>query len=226
MQAKNIIFSNSFKHELQKTIKGFHLVNKVPIKESVWENILSQALSRCMCQHQWMVGDHTSGKDIIIGDQGISCKTTKLQRKKFVVSSYRMTKCKSTDEFVNEIDNVRNNFKYYLILARTEKKHKEHHTRSITYALYAIPSRRVCAQSKTWSTHVDSKTEKVKKWTSDENNGYKMQINSSMSNQLWMEFERMHFDKYCVFDDLSIDIQNATTQLDYASLFEQFSISS
>ena len=57
---------------------------------------------------------------LTIGTEGISCKSTKLQRKLFKISSFRMTKCNTSEQFVREIDVTRNNYSHYCILGRTE----------------------------------------------------------------------------------------------------------
>ena len=58
------MLTSEFKNFLVKTITGYHLVNEAPIKESVWESILSSSLEKAGIQHEWKQGGHESGKDI------------------------------------------------------------------------------------------------------------------------------------------------------------------
>jgi hypothetical protein len=213
----DIIHSYQFKHILEKTIKGYHLINSVPIKEAVWENILSQTLKKCNCENVWNNGSHKSGRDFMIDNNGISCKSTKINSNSFSVSSYRMTLCNSGEEFTNEIDIVRNNFSHYLILGREESNN------TLNYYLYVIPTEEVKAKNKIWETHYKLKTSNIQKWTTDSNNGYSMKVVSSMSNQLWINFDRTKFSKYCVISDVVVETE---TTIDYASLFDKLSITS
>lgn len=212
----DIVYTDKFQSELIKTIKGYHLVSSCPIKEAVWESILAQTLSRCECKNTWKPGCHESGKDITIGDQGISCKSTKLAKKSFAISSYRMTLCNSGEEFTREIDLKRNNFSHYAILARQEKQS------DISYNLYMIPAEEIKAASKSWTEHRNKDKSKIKKWTTDSDNGYYMSVVASMSNQLWIKVDRKKFDKFIVVKDINVTASNT---LDYAEMFDKLSLS-
>ena len=212
----DIVYTDRFQSELIKTIKGYHMVCSCPIKEAVWESILVQTLSRCECKNTWKPGCHESGKDITIGNQGISCKSTKLTKKNFVVSSYRMTLCNNGEEFTQEIDVKRNNFSHYAILARQEEQG------DISYNLYMIPAEELKAASKTWTVHHKKDQSNIQKWTTDSDNGYSMSVVASMSNQLWIQIDRKTFDKFIVVKDINVTVRNT---LDYAEMFDKLSLS-
>ena len=109
-----------FEEYVRKTVLGYHLINDAPIKEAVWETILCCALDKSKCTYEYKPGSHCSGQDIIVKTDadafGISCKSCKETRTSLVLSSYRLTTCKTIDDFVKQIDVVRANFKYYAII--------------------------------------------------------------------------------------------------------------
>ena len=74
-------------------IKGYHLLNESPIKESRWEDINVAILSPFCRITDVAKGDHTSGKDIVCNGHGISNKSAMVSKKGIVsISSYRLTK--------------------------------------------------------------------------------------------------------------------------------------
>lgn len=212
------MFTANFAIQVENTIRGYHKVSNTPIKEAVWENILSQALTRCKCNHISKHGSHESGRDIIIDGCGISCKSAKLTKQSFNVSSYRMTKCHTSDSIIDEIDNVRNNFTYYCILARDDSTNKL----TILYSIYVIPSKVVKAAQKPWRS-VNDKNGKHQKWITDESFGYCMSVTKSMSNQLWIKFDRDAFEEYRIVQDMNV---STIPVIDYASLLELDGVSS
>jgi hypothetical protein len=207
---------NSFNHSLEKTLKGYHLVSDEPIKEAVWESILASALKRSDKNITWNSGSHESGKDIVVHvqdgeDAAISCKSckwTKPQKDSLLISSYRMTKCNTVEEFVHEIDTVRCNFQYYGVLYRIEKKG------TLLYSVYFIPSNAIKAEHLQWS-----ETKSKKGWTTSVVNGVHMSVSKSMSNQLWIKLSKSMFEQYCVLKDFEI---KRNKKVDYASLFDMF----
>lgn len=208
------IYSSKFKEELEKTIRGYHMVSDAPIKEAVWESIMSQTLKRCDCENTWKLGGHESGRDIVIAGNGISCKSSKQTAKAFKISSYRMTTLSSSEEFVKEIDVNRNNFTHYCVLARSEN------AKSITYGMYMIPSDRVKAGEKSWSEQKNKKGN-TSMWKTDSENGYEMTVSVPMGNQLWVTLQRATYDEYLIVKDVIVAKGNAT---DYASLFDRLSL--
>ena len=74
-------------------IRGYHLVNEAPIKESRWEDINVSILSPFCRITDVAKGDHASGKDIVCNGHGISNKSAMVSKKGIVsISSYRLTK--------------------------------------------------------------------------------------------------------------------------------------
>jgi len=206
--------TTKFAQELEKTIRGYHMVNDVPIKEAVWESVLAQSLRRADCANTWKQGGHQSGMDILIGDQGISCKTTKMGRTSFKVSSFRMTKCNTGEEFTEEIDVKRNNYSHYCVLARTE------YAEELVYDVYVIPSSKVKATPKTWKEY-KNKSGKITKWDTDNKDGYGMMVSATMSNQLWIVLQKSAFEEFRTIKDIKIKLGQ---EMDYASLFEKLSL--
>jgi hypothetical protein len=211
------VFSTmNFIDNLRKAINGYHMINNCPIKESVWESILCQVLKKVGINYEYTIGSHTPGQDITIDDDNIlSCKTCKETKKDLNISSYRLTKCKTIDDFVHEIDNVRANFTHYIILSRSENK------TNITYNLYLIPSERIKAIDHKWETKY-KKNKEISLWKTDNKNGVQMSITPSMSNQLWVKLDKSQFvnNKIC-----TIEIKTNNNILDYCSLFDKLSVS-
>jgi hypothetical protein len=206
-----------FKSSLINTIKGYHIVNSIPIKEAVWESILVSALSSASIPYSWKCGGHQSGTDIIVKDKiNISCKTCKESsgNDTLLISSYRMSACKTIADFVNEIDYTRANFEFYFVLSRTETP------KDYTYSCFCIPSKLVKAGEKEWKTKKGKKNDNVASWETDVVDGVKMKIIKSMSNQLWIHFDKNILKDYIVIDSLKV---SSNKDLDYATLFEKMS---
>jgi hypothetical protein len=204
--------SMQFQTALTKTIHGFHLINDMPIKESVWEKVLSTALSHANIEHTWKVGGHQSGKDITISKHAISCKSCRETENHFKVSSYRMTKCNTIDAFIDEIDFKRANFDYYAIISRIETDSQ------YIYTVYAIPADLVKAKNMDWRENNNKKTNIVSSWETDFKNGIKMGIYKSMSNQLWITLCKEEFKQYIILDNVIVSRKNI---INFATLYEK-----
>ncbi len=208
--------SSLFVDTLSKTIHGYHMINKNPIKESVWESILCQVFDRLVMDYNHKNGSHTSGQDIIIDDKTIlSCKTCKETKNCMNISSYRLTKCKTIDEFIHEIDIVRANFTHYIILSRNEND------KALSYNVYLIPSETIKAGMHEWDIKYKSNKD-ISVYKTNTVDGVQMTITPSMSNQLWIKLEKQHFKTYII---ATIEIKNKDTIHDYCSLFDKLSIS-
>jgi hypothetical protein len=183
-------FSNYF----SKCVRGYHLLNSEPIKESVWESINTQVLTHAGCSvYSQANGSHSSGSDISCGIGNLSNKSVKydsIANNHFNISSYRLTSvCSASnpgniDEIITEI-NKRKNFEYYSIIARDEFKEK------ISYDWFIIPVdySAINPLSYNW-TPMLGKRGKHKDvqigWKTDIIDGSSMSITFSMSSQLWI----------------------------------------
>lgn len=73
-------------------IRGYHLVNRAPIKEARWEDI-NESILRPFYEITGVAkGDHASGKDMVCDGRGISNKSATVKKGAIGVSSYRLTK--------------------------------------------------------------------------------------------------------------------------------------
>jgi len=112
-----------------KCVKGYHLINDDPIKETPWEDINAQVLitSGYTIDAQ-SNGSHKSGADLVCSLGELSNKSTQYDSiTSFKISSYRLTTVCSDktpgniERIIDEI-NSRKNFKYYSIIVRDEKE--------------------------------------------------------------------------------------------------------
>ncbi len=179
-----------------KCVKGYHLINDDPIKETPWEDINAIVLDASDCAvHSQSNGSHKSGGDLSCALGGFSNKSTQYEtgNNSFKISSYRLTTVCSDktpgkiEDILAEI-NQRKNFTFYSILARevTEKQ--------ILYEWYLIPSDfpELSPASYKWRPKL-GKTGKNKGdivgWETDVLNGSSMSITFSMSSQLWVDIK-------------------------------------
>lgn len=176
-----------------KAVKGYHIINNDPIKETPWENINAQVLDKSGCQVQSQSnGSHKSGGDLSCSLGCFSNKSAKYEsgNTSFKISSYRLTEVCSDKtpgniaEIIEEI-NKRKNFTYYSIIVReeTEKQFK--------YDWYLIPSDFPVLNPDSYNWHPKlGKTGKNKGaitgWETDTINGSSLSITFSMSSQLWI----------------------------------------
>jgi hypothetical protein len=199
-----------FVSNLRKSVIAYQSVLQgpnVPIKEGVWEFILSQAASRSGMSHEWTPGSHRPGADITINGKTYSCKTSRIDPQHLLVSSYRLTNvCRDCKEdpaaIINEIDNVRNNFDSYMILARESKKCKKTGVETILrYRVYDIPSSCLKTANMNW------KQDKNGNWKAEslDNTGFSVMIQKSMSFQLWMKIPLAYIEPYIM---LTIEIDS------------------
>jgi hypothetical protein len=218
-----------FAQYVRKTVLGYHLINDAPIKEAVWETILCSALDKSKCMYDYKAGSHCSGQDIVLKSDtadvvntlAISCKSCKETAKSLVLSSYRLTTCKSVDDFVNEIDNVRANFQYYGVISRVEKD------TTITYNIYLIPAKLIKASEKVWNvkykrtTKTSQENAAISQWDTVPVNGVQLSIKAAMSNQLWITLDKEQFAQYCVCENIVVKNKKI---IDYCSLFDKLSL--
>lgn len=177
-----------------KCVKGYHLVNDDPIKESPWEDINATVLNASGCAvNSQSNGSHKSGGDLSCSLGAFSNKSTKydIGNKSFSFSSYRLTtvcsdKAPGTiEEIITEI-NKRKNFAFYSIIVREDTE------KQILYDWYLIPSDFPALNPSSYNWHTKlGKTGKNKGattgWETDVLNGSRMSITFSMSSQLWID---------------------------------------
>ena len=177
-----------------KCVKGYHLVNDDPIKETPWEDINTVILNASGCQvHSKSNGSHQSGGDISCSLGNFSNKSTQYEKgnEAFKISSYRLTTVCSDKEpgtietIIGEI-NRRKNFNYYSIIVRQEMGDQ------IVYEWYLIPSDFPAFDPATyqWTPKlgkIGKNKGTVTGWETNTVQGSSMSITFSMSSQLWMD---------------------------------------
>jgi len=177
-----------------KCVKGFHLINDDPIKETPWEDINAQILSESgYTINSKSNGSHKSGADLYCFIGAFSNKSSQydIDNKSFKLSSYRLTtvcsdkmpgKC---EDIIEEI-NKRKNFKFYSIIVRYEKD------KDIQYDWFLIPSDhpQFIPSSYKWKQKIGKKGKNKDLpigWETDTLEGSSMSIIFSMSSQLWID---------------------------------------
>ena len=178
----------------RKCVRGYHLLNVEPIKESVWEAINTQVLTHAGCTvYSQASGSHSPGSDISCNIGNFSNKSVKYDspsHEHFNISSYRLTSvCSSSSpgnitDIVAEI-NRRKNFQYYSIIARDERPDK------ILYDWFIIPADHPAMNPSSYSwVPLIGKRGKNKDaqigWQTEQINGSSMSITFSLSSQLWL----------------------------------------
>ena len=208
----------SLQPQFTSVIKGYHMINTTPIKESVWEEINCDIVrDRCIIADQ-ANGNHTSGKDNRFDNINISNKSTKQNGDTINISSYRLSSvCSdknngSSQDILNEIEKRDKSFDYYSILIRDEKENS-----NIIYKWYIIP--KDCHLFK-----IDSLTPKLGKIgkKKDKVVGWKSKycsITFSMSSQLWFHFNIEDIQKYKI---CQTEVDNSKTKLNYSQIYHSF----
>jgi hypothetical protein len=220
LSRKNNIYIKFKKLQTQFSdeIIGYHMINKTPIKEAVWEEINTNIVSSVCYITDQANGNHKSGKDNKFDKFNISNKSTKKDGDNISLSSYRLTSVCSDkvngnmQDIIKEIEKRDNSFDYYSILIRNEKEHSK-----IEYAWYIIPK----------DYHIfkiDKLTPKFGKigkkkgdivgWMSDY-----CDITFSMSSQLWYKFNIRDIEKYKL---CSVEIANNKPKINYSQIFHSF----
>ena len=129
----------TIKENFSNEIRGYHLINSAPIKESVWEEINCNIVNKILSVTDKANGNHVSGKDNKYHKWNISNKSTKIDCKLVKISSYRLTSVCTDKEpgekekIIDEIESRDKSFDYYSILLRKEEDNY------IEYNWYIIP---------------------------------------------------------------------------------------
>jgi hypothetical protein len=179
-----------------KCVKGYHLINDDPIKETPWEDINAIILNASGCPvNSQSNGSHKSGGDLLCSLGCFSNKSTQYDKdnNSFKISSYRLTTVCS-EKTPGNIDNIidvinnRKNFSFYSIIVREDRNCQ------ILYDWYLIPSDfpELNPSSYSWSPKI-GKTGKNKGtitgWETNLLNESSMAITFSMSSQLWINLK-------------------------------------
>ena len=204
--------------QFTSVIKGYHMINTTPIKESVWEEINCEIVKHACVVADQANGNHKSGKDNRFDNINISNKSSKQEGNTIRISSYRLSSVCSdkhngnAQDIINEIEKRDSSFDYYSILIRDEKTNSK-----IIYKWYIIP--KDCNVFKiNCLTHKHGKRGKKKGeiigWES-----YGCDITFSMSSQLWYRFHMDDIEKYKVCET---EIDNNKPKLTYSQIYESF----
>tara|TARA_B100001094_G_scaffold236008_1_gene231087 strand:+ start:264 stop:1043 length:780 start_codon:yes stop_codon:yes gene_type:complete len=219
VRRKNIYgISKKFKI-LQSTfeaiVKGYHMINKTPIKEVVWEEVNCDIVRSIYSISDEANGNHTSGKDNRFDNIDISNKSTKTDKNNVRISSYRLTSvCNDKDngnpqEILNEIEKRDDSFDYYSILIRSEINNAK-----IYYAWYIIPK-------DYYIFKIDKLTLKIGQQGKKKGEivGWKSKycdITFSMSSQLWYNFNIDCIEKYKI---CSTEVDNSKSKINYSQIY-------
>lgn len=183
----------NFKVNFPKCIKGYHLINNDPIKETPWEDINAIVLNASGCAvNSQSDGSHMSGADLYCSFGSLSNKSTQYDKdnNSFKVSSYRLTtKCSDKnpgiiENIITEINN-RKNFTFYSIIVRQET------SQQILYDWFLIPSDYPVFNPSfyNWYPKIGKNgknKDAITGWETNKINGSSMSITFSMSSQLWI----------------------------------------
>jgi hypothetical protein len=208
----------SLQEDFSKTLNGYHMVNKAPIKESVWEEVNCDIAKSSFSISDEAKGNHASGKDNRFDNINISNKSTKVDGTNISISSYRLTTvCNDKDIgiSVNIIEEIRkrdSSFDYYSLLVRDEKENS-----FIKYMWYIIP--KDC-----YLFRIDNLNHKIGKRgkKKDEIIGWESKYSSitfSMSSQLWYNFSIDELKKYMV---CYTEVYNSKPKIDYSQIYDSF----
>lgn len=208
-----------------KCVKGYHLINDDPIKETPWEDINAQVLtaSGCIINSQ-SNGSHKPGADLSCSLGDLSNKSTQYEtgNKSFKLSSYRLTTVCSDktpgkiEDIIAEI-NSRKNFKFYSIIVRYEKDNE------IQYDWYLIPSDypQFNPSSYKWIPKVGKQGKNkgsTTGWETDTIGGSSMSITFSMSSQLWLDIVITEEMKKFIIASCKV---NKGRKLNYIQLYDR-----
>jgi len=207
----------------EKEIIGYHIINKTPIKQSLWEIININFLSSVLQIYNYDHASHSPGIDIQTNYGSFSNKTSKyLQRKNyFFLSSYRLTSICSPLNVQDPIIIMQNifrknqSFDYYSILLRKKSKN------IINYKWYLIPRDYYYLNpfNYNWTTSYSVKNNNIIGYKTNEINENKMMIYFSMSSQLWIKLNISEIDKYLI-SETYINLDEINFIQNYSQLYD------
>ena len=202
-----------------RCVKGYHTLNKDPIKEAVWEQINSLVFAHSGIEVlSQACGSHTSGCDIETTNGKFSNKSAKYERNGFSISSYRMTAVTSPEspgtpeEICAEI-NKRKNFDYYSVILREELPNG-----GFRYDWYMIPSDYTSFNptSSDWVPTLGKRGKNKGNQIGWETKDKSMSITFVMSSQLWIFLKVTDELKQFIVATATYD--GAKPKLDYITL--------
>lgn len=208
----------TLKPRFDAVVKGYHMINNAPIKESVWEEINCNIVrDKCNITYE-ANGSHASGKDNRFDNIDFSNKSTKTDGINISISSYRLTSvCNDSDngnlqDILKEIKKRDNSFDYYSLLIRNEKEKD-----IIEYMWYIIPKDYYIFKIDKLKPKIGKKGKKKDKiigWEAEY-----CDIIFSMSSQLWYKFKITDIEKYKL---CSTEIDNSKSKITYSQIFHSF----
>jgi hypothetical protein len=216
-------FSNKNIHKIfEKEIKGYHLINKSPIKESVWEEINRNIVKDICIIGDGANGSHISGKDNRFDNWNISNKTSKIQGKMVHLSSYRLTNVCDMNkgnkkDIIFEVKKRDASFDYYSILLRDEIDTVN--CNEITYYWCIIPKNEDIfnLEKQKFDKIIGSYKNNRNKFIGWKGEYY--DIRFSMSSQLWYHFTFESIKKFTICST-NVLLNNSLT---YANIYDLYS---
>lgn len=210
--------SKRLQEKFLRTVKGYHMINNAPIKESVWEEVNCDIVKSLFSITDEANGNHASGKDNRFDNINISNKSTKVERTNISISSYRLTTvCNDKDigtseNIIEEIKKRDSSFDYYSLLVRNEENS------FIKYMWYIIP--KDC-----YLFRIDNLNHKIGKRGKKKGEivGWESKYSSitfSMSSQLWYNFSIDELKKYMV---CYTEVDNSKPKINYSQIYDSFS---
>lgn len=201
-----------------EVIIGYHMINKTPIKEAVWEEINCDIVRDVCTVTDEANGNHISGKDNRFDLFNISNKSTKRNGDNISISSYRLTNVCSDKspgnmvDIISEIEKRDKSFDYYSILIRDEKENSY-----ISYEWYLIPKEHYLFKIKDLTPKlgkIGKKKGEIVGWESKY-----CDITFSMSSQLWYKFDIKEIKIYKI---CSVEVDNSRAKINYSQIFRSF----
>jgi hypothetical protein len=156
-----------------------------PVNAERWEEIVFHVLkSMGQIYHggdpKWEVGSHVPGADIWVDSFAISVKSGGIKNNILTLSSYRLTRFNDLGAMKMFIDEGKN-FDIYLCCARTDNLDG-----SRDYRIFTIPANIFYAKELTWKEQSSRINGKIAGWRGVDKKGIIVNIQKSMSNQLWI----------------------------------------
>jgi hypothetical protein len=187
-QEKHICFGNTLLEETNTFYEWSE--GEIRITDKVLELITHKSERKCGRNSLWESGSHSPGRDQEVNGVSVSSKSAKLEDNNFKISSYRLTQCKTVEDFVNEIKKRDESFTKYLVCL-TEEINDKHIVR-----WGFIEKDKANISNAEWE-HTYKKDGTL---TGLQSLDGKFKIVFSMSNQLWISFTLSDFDIICTYE--------------------------
>ena len=210
---------NLLQDTFKSVINGYHIINKTPIKETVWEEVNCDIVRDVCNISDEANGNHVSGKDNRFDNCNVSNKSAKTDKDKVSISSYRLSSvCDSANngnpsDIINEIERRDESFDMYSLLVRSEKENP-----IIGYSWYMIPKDHFVFKINELVPKIGKmgkKKGKIVGWKSEY-----CDITFSMSSQLWYKFNIETIEKYKIS---YVEVDNSKSKINYSQIYNSFS---